>query len=245
MWLDGLYMAEPFYVIYATDYNEPQDFDDIANQFIWMEKHARDSVTGLLYHGWDESKSQRWANPVTGCSSAFWGRAMGWYMMGLVDVLDYFPKNHPKRTELIAIFQRTANAILAYRDPKSNLWWQVVDKPGEEKNFLESSASAMFTYTFAKGANKGYLDKRFYRTAEESFQAILKHFVTIDEHGIISLHEICESVGLGGEPYRDGSYNYYVSVPRGVNDLRGYGPFLLAAIELERQQLISLSKEGK
>ncbi|MDE3057292.1 MAG: glycoside hydrolase family 88 protein [Bacteroidota bacterium] len=234
MWLDGLYMAEPFYAIYAAYFNEPQDFDDIANQFIWMEKHARDSATGLLYHGWDESKKQYWANPVTGCSPSFWGRAMGWYMMGLVDVLDYFPNDHPKRKELVAIFQRTANALLAYRDKQSHLWWQVVNKGGKEKNFLESSASAMFTYAFAKGAKRGFLDKKFFTAAKKSFQGILKHFVTMDMHGIISLHETCESVGLGGTPYRDGSDEYYISVPRRTNDLRGYGPFLLAAIEVER-----------
>ena len=100
MWLDGFYMAEPFYAIYAAYDNEPEDFDDIANQFIWMEKHVRDSATGLLYHGWDESKQQRWANSESGTSPSFWGRAMGWYAMGLVDVLDYFPEGHPQREKL-------------------------------------------------------------------------------------------------------------------------------------------------
>ncbi|MGA9405847.1 MAG: glycoside hydrolase family 88 protein, partial [Bacteroidota bacterium] len=170
MWLDGLYMAEPFYAIYAAYYNEPEDFDDIAHQFIWMEKHVRDSATGLLYHGWDESKQQRWANPKSGTSPSFWGRAMGWYAMGLVDVLDYFPEDHPQREKLIGILRRLADAILAFRDADSKLWWQVVDKPGKTKNFQEASASAMFTYVFAKGANKGYLNKKFYAAARESFE---------------------------------------------------------------------------
>jgi unsaturated rhamnogalacturonyl hydrolase len=237
MWLDGLYMGEPFYAIYATYYKEPEDFDDIARQFIWMESHSRDSATGLLYHGWDESKQQRWADPVTGRSPQFWGRAMGWYMMALVDVLDYFPLTHPQRQELIEIFQRSARAVLAVRDPQSYLWWQVVDKPGKEKNYWEASASAMFTYAFAKGANKGYLDKKFTEAAQESFNGLVQHLVTVDEHGAISLHHICQGAGLGGQPYRDGSYEYYVNETQRTNDLKGLGPFLLAAIELERELL--------
>ncbi|MGA7161751.1 MAG: glycoside hydrolase family 88 protein [Bacteroidota bacterium] len=245
MWLDGLYMAEPFYAIYAAYDNEPKDFDDIAHQFIWMEEHARDSATGLLYHGWDESKEQRWANSASGTSPSFWGRAMGWYAMGLVDVLDYFPQDHPRRGELIAIFRRLADALLAFRDKDSKLWWQVVNRPDSAKNFPEASASAMFTYAFAKGANKGYLDKKFYTAAQESFEAIVEHFTTTDKNGHIEFHDVCGSVGLGGQPYRDGSYEYYVGVPRRTNDLRGIGAFLLAAVELEKGQVPGTLREGK
>ena len=245
MWLDGLYMAEPFYALYAAYDNEPEDFNDIANQFVWMEKHARDSATGLLYHGWDESKQQRWANFENGTSPSFWGRAMGWYAMGLVDVLDYFPKDHPQREKLIDILRQLAGAILAYRDTDSKLWWQVVDKPGKVKNFQEASASAMFTYVFAKGANKGYLDKKFTTAAQESFEGIVKHFTTTDKNGHIDFHEVCGSVGLGSQPYRDGSYEYYVGVPRRTNDLRGIGTFLLAAIELEKAQGTDILRKDK
>lgn len=240
MWLDGLYMGEPFYAIYATYYNEPENFDDVARQFIWMENHSRDSATGLLYHGWDESRQQRWADPLTGRSPQFWGRAMGWYVMALVDVLDYFPLDHPRRHELIAILQRAATALLAVRDSQSHLWWQIVDKPGKEKNYLEASASAMFTYAFAKGANKGYLDKKFTTVAQESFDGMIKHLVTIDEHGAVSLHHVCQGAGLGGKPYRDASYEYYVNETQRTNDLKGFGPLLLAAIELERESLVHL-----
>jgi unsaturated rhamnogalacturonyl hydrolase len=245
MWLDGLYMAEPFEAIYATYYNEPKDFDDIAQQFIWMEQHARDSGTGLLYHGWDESKAQRWANPETGCSPSFWGRSMGWYMMGLVDVLDYFPLHHPKRDTLITILRRTAKAVLAYRDPRTHLWWQVMDQPGKQGNYLESSASAMFTYVFARGADKGYLDKKYVEAAQQSFAAMVKNFVTVDKQGYVSFTHTSGTVGLGGTPYRDGSYTYYTSVPQETNDLRGVGPFLLAAIELEKIQLKEVVTNGR
>src|ERR1700704_855241 len=128
MWLDGLYMGEPFYAEYAATFHEAEAFDDIARQFILMESHARDPKTGLLYHGWDESRQQRWANPQTGRSPNFWGRAMGWYAMALVEVLDYFPKDHPKRDSLIAILKRLAVAIDRYQDRKSGLWLEVLDK---------------------------------------------------------------------------------------------------------------------
>src|SRR5207253_4029865 len=113
----------------------------MAKQYVLMESHARDLQTGLLYHGWDESKQQRWANPKTGQSPNFWGRAVGWYAMALVDVLDYFPKDHPKRDSLIAILRRLATAIERYQDPNSGLWYQILDKRGAAGNYPEASAS--------------------------------------------------------------------------------------------------------
>lgn len=234
MWLDGLYMAEPFYAKFAKMFDEPSDYNDVARQFLLMADHARDPKTGLFYHAWDASKKQKWANPKTGDSPTFWGRAMGWYMMGLVDVLDYFPKSNPKRVELIRIFRNLASALLKYQDPRTKLWFQVVDKAGAKGNYIESSASAMFIYAFAKGAEKGYLSKAYLDAAGSGFQGLLKHEVIMGPHGYPTLLNTCGSVGLGGHPYRDGSYNYYVSVPRLENDFRGIGPFILAALELER-----------
>src|SRR4029078_4554092 len=121
-----------------------------------MELHARDTKTGLLYHGWDESKKQRWANPTTGRSPNFWGRAMGWYAMALVDTLDNVPERHPQRAELLAILKRLANAVEKYQDKDSGLWYQVVDKAGAKGNYLEASASCMFVYALAKGVRQGY-----------------------------------------------------------------------------------------
>ncbi|MGD0037491.1 MAG: glycoside hydrolase family 88 protein [Bacteroidota bacterium] len=234
MWLDGLYMAEPFYAEYAQMFHEPADFDDIANQFIWMEQHSRDSKTGLLYHAWDESKQMPWANKQTGCSSYFWGRAIGWYAWALVDVLDYIPQDHTKRKELIAILQRLSNALLEFREPQSKLWFQIVDQGNRTGNYLESSASCMFIYAFAKGANKGYLDKKYLTAAKESFKGILESMVTVDEKGIVSLHHACQGAGLGGNPYRDGSYEYYIGEKQRTNDFKAIGPFILAALELKQ-----------
>jgi unsaturated rhamnogalacturonyl hydrolase len=234
MWLDGIYMAEPFYAEYAKMFHEPADFDDIANQFIWMEQHVRDSKTGLLYHAWDESKQMPWADKQSGCSPHFWGRAIGWYAWALVDVLDYLPQDHAQRKELIAILQRLSKALLKFREPQSKLWYQIVDQGNRAGNYLESSASCMFVYAFAKGANKGYLDKTYLKAAQESFKGILDSMVTVDEKGLVSLQHTCQGAGLGGNPYRDGSYEYYISEKQRTDDLKALGPFILAALELKQ-----------
>jgi unsaturated rhamnogalacturonyl hydrolase len=234
MWLDGLFMAEPFYAWYAMKFKEPADFDDIINQFVFIARRTRDPKTGLLYHAWDESKQQRWANPETGCSPNFWGRAMGWYAMAIVDVLDFIPKDHPRRHELISILKTMSQSLLKYQDKKTHLWYQVIDQGGKEGNYLEASASSMFAYAFAKGADKKYLDRKYFRIASETFRGIVDNLVTVDARGFIDLHHTCQGAGLGGTPYRDGSYEYYISEPQRTNDMKGYGPFLLAAIELER-----------
>lgn len=234
MWLDGLFMAEPFYAWYAKRFKEQKAFDDIVNQFVFIAKHTRDPKTGLYYHGWDESKQQRWADPQTGCSPNFWGRGMGWYAMALVDVLDFLPKNHPRRHELIAILKDVSAVTLKFRDAKTHLWYQVLDQGPREGNYLEASASCMFTYAFAKGARKGYLDKKYLAAAKESFQGIVNNLISVDASGFVNLLHTCQGAGLGGNPYRDGSYEYYIGERQRTNDMKGYGPLLLAAIELER-----------
>ncbi len=233
MWLDGLYMAEPFYAQYASAFNQPKAYDDIARQFLLAAQHMRDSATGLFYHGWDERRQQKWANPETGCSPNFWGRAMGWYMMGLADVLEYFPVSHPQHKQLVSAFVHLASALEKYRDADTGLWCQVVDQPRRRGNYLEASVSAMVTYAYARGAHRGWLDARYKTLARQSFDGMLKTFVTTDADGTINLHHVCSVAGLGGTPYRDGSYEYYVGEPQRTNDFKGYGPFLLAAIELE------------
>jgi len=233
MWLDGLFMGEPFYAEYAKTFNDPEVFDDIAKQFILMERHSRDNKTGLLYHGWDESKQQRWANPTTGRSPNFWGRAMGWYAMALVETLDYFPQKHPQRAELIAILNRVAAAVAKYQEQRSGLWYQVMDKAGEKGNYLESSAACMFVYALAKGVRNGYLPESYMKVAEHGYQGILKQFVKYDANGRLNLEGTVAVAGLGGNPYRDGSYEYYLSEKVVTNDPKGIGAFLLAATEME------------
>ncbi len=233
MWLDGLYMGEPFYAEYAATFHEDSAFDDIARQFIWMEAHARDPKTGLLYHGWDESKQQRWANPQTGLSPEFWGRAIGWYAMALVDTLDYFPENHPQRAALIAILKRLAPAIAKYQEAKSGLWYQVLDKQTAKGNYLEASAACMFVYALAKGVRRGYLPDSFLPVAQKGYQGILNRFVKTDATGQVNLEKTVGGAGLGGNPYRDGTYQYYIGEKIVTNDPKGIGAFLMASSEIE------------
>jgi unsaturated rhamnogalacturonyl hydrolase len=233
MWLDGLYMAEPFYAEYAATFHEDADFDDIARQFILSERHTRDERTGLLYHGWDESKKQRWADPNTGRSPNVWGRAMGWYGMALVDTLDYFPKDHPKRAELIEILKRLAVAVAKYQDDKAGLWYEVVDKAGAKGNYFESSAAAMFVYALAKGVHQKYLPTEYLRVAEKGYRGMQSQFVETKPNGLVDYKGTVSVAGLGGNPYRDGSYEYYLSEKVVTNDPKGYGAFLLATAEME------------
>lgn len=233
MWLDGLYMVEPFYAEYAIVKNQPQDFNDIINQFVWMEKYARDTKTGLLYHGWDESKLQGWANKQTGVSPEFWSRSMGWYMMALVDVLDFIPKDHPRRKELIAILNRTSAAVVKFQDAKTGVWWQVTDKAYKKKNYPESSGAAMFVFALAKGIRMHYLPATFNAALQKAYNGMIKQFVTTDANGQYHFIQAVAGAGLGGTPYRDGTYEYYVNEPRRDDDLKAIGPFIQACIEME------------
>ena len=239
MWLDGLYMGGPFYAEYAMLFEESA-FDDIANQFTWMENHARDAKTGLLYHAWDESKEQKWANKETGASPLFWARAMGWYADALVDALDYFPADHPKRQSLIDILNRLINAIEKQQDKATGLWYDVMNYNGQgkEKNYFEASASCQFTYAIAKGVRKGYLPAAKLAIAKRSYAGIVKRFIKV-ENGQTNLHGTVKVSGLGGNPYRDGSFEYYMSEPVIVNDPKGVGAFLLASTEMEKLPTLS------
>jgi len=233
MWLDGLYMAEPFYTLYARTFGDSSAYADIAHQFMLIQKHLRDPKTGLYFHGWDESHKQAWSDKVTGCSPNFWGRSIGWLSMALVDVLEMLPPDRPERAELRTMFSDLAARLWKARDPASNLWYQVVDQPGRVGNYLEASASSMFAYAFAKGARLGYLPAEYASHAKDVFNGILENFVTVDGEAI-HLHHVVRVGGLGGKPYRDGSFAYYVGEPQRTDDFKGYGAFLLAAIEIER-----------
>jgi unsaturated rhamnogalacturonyl hydrolase len=242
MWLDGLYMGEPFYAEYAATFHEDSSFNDIGKQFILMEKHSRDSATGLLYHGYDESRQQKWADKNTGRSPHFWARALGWYGMGLVDALEWFPECHPKRDSLIEILNRFSNAVIKVQD-KTGLWWDIVDLPGKDKNYLEASASSMITYALAKGVRLGYLSPRFLPYAQKGYDGIISNFIKT-ENGQVNLHGTVSVSGLGGNPYRDGSFEYYMSEKVIVNDPKGVGAFLLASNEIEMAQTTKVG-QGK
>ena len=233
MWLDGLYMAAPFYAQYAQVFNEPALFDDVVNQFTVVHKHSYNSKTGLNYHGWDESKQQKWANPETGCSPNFWSRAEGWYAMALVDVLDFLPQNHAGRPKLIEILNQVAVGIRKSQDLKSGLWYQVTDQGGKEGNYLEATGSSMFTYALLKAVRKGYISKEYKAVALKAYSGILNNLITNNSDGTISLTKCCSVAGLGGNPYRDGSYEYYVKEPVRDNDPKGVGPFIMASLEMK------------
>ena len=239
MWLDGLYMAEPFYAEYASTFHHPEAFADITHQFVLLDEHARDPKTGLLYHGWDESKQERWADKQTGLSSQFWARAMGWHMMALVDTLAYYPKDDPGRKQLIALLERDAEAVARVQDKKSGLWYQVLDKASEKGNYLESSASCMFVYALARGVRQGYLPSRYLNNAQRGYKGILTHFIQTGPGDEVSLTGTVKGAGLGGDPYRDGSYAYYIGEKVVTNDPKGVGAFLLASAEMENAQMQS------
>ncbi|HEY6435941.1 MAG TPA: glycoside hydrolase family 88 protein [Ignavibacteriaceae bacterium] len=234
MWLDGLYMAEPFYAEYAVMFNRSEYFDEIANQFLLVQKYLKDENTGLYYHGYDESREQKWADPETGRSPNFWGRSVGWFMMALVDVLDYFPNDHHERNTLIGIFTELSENLLKFRDQDKKLWYQIIDQGSREGNYIETSASLMIIYSFAKGVNKQYLSQKYFQIAVESFNSLKENYIITDEQGLLYLQNTVSVGGLGGDPYRDGSFEYYISEPIRINDFKGYGPLMLAAIELNK-----------
>ncbi len=235
MWLDGLYMGQPFYAEYSYIMNDLKAFDDITNQFVYMENHSRDPKTGLMYHGWDESKEQLWANKETGLSPHVWARAMGWYGMALVDALPYFPENHPGRAKLLAILHRYAAAVVKVQDAKSGVWKDLLDAPviNRKGNYFESSASAMFVYTFAKGVRLGYLPASYMKAATKGYEGMKKEFVEVVNADRVNLKGTVSVSGLGGKPYRDGSFDYYMREKVITNDPKGVGAFMSAANEME------------
>jgi unsaturated rhamnogalacturonyl hydrolase len=239
MWLDGLYMGAPFYAECAKLFDTPQDFDDVAKQFQLIDEHLYDAKSGLFYHGWDSAKVQSWANPATGASSNFWGRAVGWYAMACVDTLDFLPTNHPARKEILAELQKVSAGFVKWQDAGSGLWWQVMDQGNRKGNYLEATATAMFVYALAKGVNHGYLPRDYAPAILKGYNGIVTKLIKTDGHKI-SLTQCCQVAGLGnfGGKNRDGSFNYYVSEPIAENDLKGIGPFILAGIEV--QQLTGL-----
>ncbi|KAA6336997.1 Unsaturated rhamnogalacturonyl hydrolase YteR [termite gut metagenome] len=237
MWLDGLYMGGPFYAQCASEFDIPSDFDDVTNQFTLIYRRTYDVRTGLNFHGWDESREQAWADKETGCSPHVWGRAMGWYFMGLVDVLDYIPESYSGREELLELLKQVAEGVQRAQDPASGLWFQVMDEPLREGNYLEATASSMFVYALLKAVRLNYLSADPYITvAQKGYEGIVRDFIREEGDGTISLTRCCAVAGLGGDPYRNGSFDYYVNEKIRDNDPKGVGPFILASLEQERLQ---------
>lgn len=233
IWLDGLYMGSPFLAEYAVTFNRPELIDDVMNQFLVTAKRTYDEATGLYYHAFDESKRQLWANKETGQSPNFWGRSIGWWFMALVDVLDYIPEDHSQRHELIDMIRGLAEVLPRYQDT-SGLWYQVLDQGDREGNYLEASVSSMFMYSFAKAVNKGYIDKQYRTVAEKAYEGLMSRLIVKNEDGTLTLTQCCSVGGLGGNPYRDGSFEYYISEKIRDNDAKATGPFIMGCLELNK-----------
>jgi unsaturated rhamnogalacturonyl hydrolase len=252
MWLDGVYMAEPFNARYTREFGRSNTADavadtvanaiadvtayvDVVRQFVLVAEKARNPKTGLLYHAWDEAREQRWANPETGCSPHFWGRALGWYCMALVDTLAIIGQD----PSLVKIARSLVEPILAVQDDASGLWYQVLDQGGRAKNYLESSVSSMFCYFLYKMLRLGYAEKStetaIRNAANRAWEGLIRLKVKEDPSGELHLTDICAVAGLGGTPYRDGSYAYYVGERISTDDFKGVGPFILAGIEREAE----------
>jgi unsaturated rhamnogalacturonyl hydrolase len=235
LWLDGVYMGIPFLAHHATLFesgaHQEESLQEAVNEFVVARSHLRDAATGLYYHAWDEKKEQDWADKQTGLSPHFWSRGLGWYAMALVDVLDYIPADKADlREPLLEIIAELAPAIVKFQDDESGLWYQILDKPGETGNYLESSGSAMFVYLLAKAVNKGYLPESYKQAAVKGYEGIVREFIEVHADGTVSLTNACSVAGLGFG--RDGSYRYYMSEPIVDNDPKAVGPFIMAGIQI-------------
>lgn len=233
IWLDGLYMEGPFNVEYASRHNDYNSINDVIKQLETTYETLKDGKTGLLYHAFDESRGQRWSNEITGLSPHFWSRSIGWYLMAVVDVLDFVPATHPERAKLISIVKNLSQDILPFQD-ESGMWYQVTDQGTREGNYLETSGTSMFAYSFLKGVRLGYLSDKFVPYAIKAIEGIKRLYLT-DDNGELHLGGICSVAGLGGNPYRDGTFKYYIKEKIATDDFKGVGPFILALVESERQ----------
>jgi unsaturated rhamnogalacturonyl hydrolase len=236
VWLDGLYMAQPFYMEYEKLFNDSKNIQDIYNQFFNVNKIMRDSKTGLYYHGYDSSRSIFWADKKTGLSRNFWLRSLGWFSMALLDTLNIAPDRGSENwNKLRDIFIDLQESMLKIQD-ESGMWWQVPDCPGKGKNYLETSGSSIFAYSLLKGVRTGILeDKKFQAAGIKAFEGICSKYLNTDS-GRLSLGGICLVAGLGPEkdPKRDGSFEYYMSEPIVQDDAKGVGPFILAYNEYKQ-----------
>lgn len=231
LWLDGVYMGMPFLAHYSRLFEQGASLEEAVTEFRIVHERLRDPQTGLYYHAWDEKKVQEWADPQTGLSDYFWGRGMGWLAMALVDVLDYIPEDRADdRRFLIGMLGEFAAAIVQYQEQDTGVWYQIMDQPDRAGNYRESTASAMFVYTLAKGVNKGYLPGSYKEAAVKGYEGVVKEFIRVDADGRVSMTNMCMVAGLGYG--RDGSYRYYMIEPVVDNDPKGTGPFIMAGVQM-------------
>jgi unsaturated rhamnogalacturonyl hydrolase len=231
MWLDGLYMHGSFYAHAARLFGLDGVWDDLANQIRLFHSHARIEDSGLYAHAWDERRVQFWCDAKTGLSPHVWGRAMGWLLAAMADILEVFPAEHPSRGEIVGIFADCANAAANARNRRTGVWRQVLDAPTRAGNYDEASASCLIEYAIAKCVRMGLLDDSFRGVIADAWRGICEQFL-IEYKGLLNINKCCEVAGLGGEARRDGSYAYYLSEPIISNELKAVGALIQAGVEL-------------
>ena len=264
VWLDGIFMGLPYRVLTAPITTSAKDakkgavtkiYDDAVNQLKITYARTLDPKTGLNRHAYDETRKTFWADKETGLSQHCWGRAQGWYTMALIEVLDALPEDYARRSEVIDLLVKDFDAILKWQDKETGVWYQVMDSPGREGNYLESTCSAMFTYALLKAYRKGYVGEQYRDAGVKAYKGIIKNFIRVNEDKTISLTQCCAVAGLGPaatpeveaamkkvnpkgsvkeNTRRDGSFNYYLSEPIRDNDAKGVGPFIWASLEMEQ-----------
>lgn len=238
MWLDGIYMEAPFYCEYALRYlsgeAQTKAFDDVVNQIMVIARHTYDNETGLYRHAWDEAKVQPWCDPETGQAPHVWGRALGWYTMAMVDVLGFLPNEYAGRDSIISILRPLCLHIKDRQNKHFRSWYQVMDEEDRNGNYLETSCTAMFAYTFIKGSQNGWLPNEFMQAGIEAYDALNKYFIRTEEDGTISLTRTCAVAGLGGKPYRSGTFQYYINEPVRDNDPKAIGPYIMTSLLLKQ-----------
>ncbi len=218
MWLDGLYMAGPFSAEYSVTFNDPNLLEETATQVLLMKDKTKDSDTGLWYHAWDESKKEPWANPETGRAPEFWGRSIGWVPIAILDILTYLPKDHEKYPALVETLTDLLKSVASFQDEKTGLWFQVVNKGFDDKNWVESSCTALFVSAICRSVKAGFLPDTYLAIAKKGYEGIMDR-LKYDENGVI-IDNICVGTGVG-------DYEFYCGRPTSYNDLHGVGAYLL------------------
>ena len=235
VWLDGIYMAQPFRALYARELGD-KDYSDIVDQIEIVRARMYDPEKGLYYHGYDASKTIFWADPVTGCSKSFWLRAMGWFATALVDLLEIVD-DPGARARLRPIFTELMEGVARYADEETGMYYQVVDQGGRAGNYLETSGSSMMAYAMLKGARLGVLGPEYAQLGRKTFDGILRRYFRAEGEDV-ELGGICLVAGLGpaDDLRRDGSYQYYISEPVVKNDAKGVAPLVMCYTEVIRSR---------
>ena len=229
MWLDGAYMAGPLSVMYAKRFGDTVLRERAINQIFIMDDFMKDEKTGLYFHGWDDSKEMSWADPKTGLSSQIWGRAVGWYAVAIMDILEYIPKDHPSVPRLVQIESDLLKALARVQDKETGMWYNVLDKPKEKGNWIESSCTHLFVYAYAKAIRLGAVEEdEFSEILEKAYKGSIDRLY-LDEDGYLVIDDVCIGTCID-----EGTYEHYISRERIKNDLHGAGAFILMCAEMQR-----------